>query len=157
MIVITIRLIILVLFAFLAGSANAQQSYLIDWDEVGEESINHLVELVQIDSRNPPGNETEVTDYLSEVLTAAGIESKIYALDETRANLVTRAQGNGSKRPLLIMGHTDVVGVQEDKWYADPFSGMRQDGYIYGRGTLDDKKSVAAGFDGDETPETLRR
>ena len=47
---------------------------------------------------------------------------------------------------LLIMGHTDVVGVQADNWYADPFSGMRQDGFIYGRGTLDDKKSVAAGL-----------
>jgi acetylornithine deacetylase/succinyl-diaminopimelate desuccinylase-like protein len=44
------------------------------------------------------------------------------------------------------MGHTDVVGVQPDKWYADPFSGIREDGYIYGRGTLDDKDNVAAGM-----------
>jgi acetylornithine deacetylase/succinyl-diaminopimelate desuccinylase-like protein len=42
------------------------------------------------------------------------------------------------------MGHTDVVGVQADKWYADPFSGMRKDGFVYGRGTLDDKDNVAA-------------
>ena len=126
--------------------ANAQQSYLIDWDEVGEESLDHLVELVQIDSTNPPGNETAVTDYLKTALSAEGIDSKTYALDRSRANLVARASGNGSKRPLLIMGHTDVVGVQADKWYADPFSGMRQDGFVYGRGTLDDKKSVAAGL-----------
>lgn len=143
---ITIRLIVLIFSVFLTGISNAQQSYLIDWDRVGEEAIDHLVELVQIDSRNPPGNETEVTDYLTEILSAEGIESNIYALDESRANLVTKAKGNGSKRPLLIMGHTDVVGVQADKWYADPFSGMRQDGYIYGRGTLDDKNSVAAGL-----------
>jgi acetylornithine deacetylase/succinyl-diaminopimelate desuccinylase-like protein len=44
------------------------------------------------------------------------------------------------------MGHTDVVGVQEDKWFADPFSGMREDGYIYGRGTLDDKDNLTAGL-----------
>ena len=140
------RLILLLFSIAFLNSANAQQSYLIDWEEVGEESIDHLVELIQINSTNPPGNETDVTDYLETVLAAEGIESEIYALDETRANLVARAKGNGSKRPLLIMGHTDVVGVQPDKWYADPFSGMRQDGFIYGRGTLDDKNSVAAGL-----------
>ena len=131
--------------SFLSG-ANAQQSYLIDWDEVGEEALGHLVELVQINTTNPPGNETDATDYLEAVLAAEGIDSKIYALDESRANLVARASGNGSKRPLLIMGHTDVVGVQPEKWYADPFSGMRQDGFVYGRGTLDDKDNLAAGL-----------
>jgi acetylornithine deacetylase/succinyl-diaminopimelate desuccinylase-like protein len=136
---------LLVSLSFLS-CANAQQSYLIDWDEVGEESLGHLVELIQINSTNPPGNETDVTDYLKTVLSAEGIDSKIYALDESRANLVARASGNGSKRPLLIMGHTDVVGVQPDKWYADPFSGMRQDGFVYGRGTLDDKDNLAAGL-----------
>jgi acetylornithine deacetylase/succinyl-diaminopimelate desuccinylase-like protein len=44
------------------------------------------------------------------------------------------------------MGHTDVVGVQPEKWFADPFSGIREDGYVYGRGTLDDKDNVAAGL-----------
>ena len=136
---------LIVSFSFLS-CANAQQSYLIDWDEVGEESLDHLVELIQINSTNPPGKETAVTDYLKTVLSAEGIDSKTYALDQSRANLLARASGNGSKRPLLIMGHTDVVGVQADKWYADPFSGMRQDGFVYGRGTLDDKKSVAAGL-----------
>jgi len=126
--------------------ANAQQSYVIDWDAVGAESIDHLVELIQIDTSNPPGNETAVTEYLEAVLSAEGIDSQTYALDKSRANLVARVVGNGSKRPLLIMGHTDVVGAQPDKWYADPFSGMRQDGFIYGRGTLDDKNSVAAGL-----------
>ena len=140
------RLIFILFIMICANSADAQQTYLIDWDAVGEESIQHLVELIQIDSTNPPGNETDVTDYLRVALGADGIESETYALEVSRANLVVRAKGNGSKRPLLIMGHTDVVGVQADKWYADPFSGMRQDGFIYGRGTLDDKNSVAAGL-----------
>jgi acetylornithine deacetylase/succinyl-diaminopimelate desuccinylase-like protein len=140
------RLILILLSVLYLAQANAQQSYLIDWDEVGAESIDHFVELIQINSTNPPGNETDVARYLSEVLEDEGIPSQLYALDESRANLVARAKGNGSKRPLLIMGHTDVVGVQADKWYADPFSGMRQDGFIYGRGTLDDKNSVTAGL-----------
>tara|TARA_Y100000389_G_scaffold192286_1_gene219554 strand:- start:468 stop:1877 length:1410 start_codon:yes stop_codon:yes gene_type:complete len=131
---------------FLISTANAQQEFLIDWDEIGEESINHLVDLIQIKSINPPGNETKVTNYLSEALAAEGIYSETYALDKSRANLVARYKGNGSKRPILIMGHTDVVDVQKERWSGDPFSGLRQDGYIYGRGSLDDKDNVTAGL-----------
>jgi len=138
------RLIFLLFSMLSLANANAQQTYLIDWDKVGAEAIDHLVELIQIDSSNPPGNETEVATYLQTVLAAEGLQSQLYALEDTRANLVSRIKGDGSKRPILLMGHTDVVGVQADKWYADPFSGMRQDGFIYGRGTLDDKDNVAA-------------
>jgi acetylornithine deacetylase/succinyl-diaminopimelate desuccinylase-like protein len=140
------RLISLVFLLGASASLNAQQTYLIDWDDVGSESIEYLVDLIQINSSNPPGNETEVAIYLQAELASEGLQSSLYSLDPTRANLLARINGNGSRRPLLIMGHTDVVGVQADKWYADPFSGMRQDGFIYGRGTLDDKKSVAAGL-----------
>lgn len=128
------------------ATASAQQSYLVDWDKAGEEAIQHLVKLVQIDTTNPPGNETLAVEYLRSELAKDGIDSEIFALDDSRANLVARIAGNGSKRPILIMGHTDVVGVQADKWYADPFSGSREDGFIYGRGTLDDKDNVAAGL-----------
>jgi acetylornithine deacetylase/succinyl-diaminopimelate desuccinylase-like protein len=138
------RLILLILFLFSSAITSAQQSYFIDWQAVGAESIGHLVELVQIDTSNPPGNESEVVKYLEEVLQIEGIPSKRYALEEARANLVARIKGNGSKRPILLMGHTDVVGVQPEKWYADPFSGLREDGFIYGRGTLDDKDNLAA-------------
>ena len=128
------------------GLAQAQQSYLVDWESVGNEAIEHLVELVKIKSVNPPGNETEVAEYLQAVLATEGIESTLLALDPNRANLITRIKGNGSKPPILIMGHTDVVGVQPDKWFANPFLGIREDGYVYGRGTLDDKDNVAAGL-----------
>ena len=140
------RHLIVLACALLLGTAQAQQSYLIDWDAVGNEAIDHLVELVKIKSVNPPGNETEVVEYIEAVLAAEGIDSTRYALDPKRANLVARIKGNGSKSPILIMGHTDVVGVQPDKWFADPFSGMREDGYIYGRGTLDDKDNLTAGL-----------
>jgi acetylornithine deacetylase/succinyl-diaminopimelate desuccinylase-like protein len=136
-----------ILFAcLLAGNAFGQHSYLIDWEETGEEAIGHLVDLIRIDTTNPPGNETLVVDYLKGVLEAEGIDHEIYALDPERANILARIEGNGTKRPIMIMGHTDVVGVQRDKWYADPFSGMRDGGFVYGRGALDDKDSVAAGL-----------
>jgi acetylornithine deacetylase/succinyl-diaminopimelate desuccinylase-like protein len=142
----SLRPLTVVVLLLLSAAAGAQSSYLINWDEVGEESIKHLMNLVRIDSSNPPGNETQVVGYLKSILAAENIESQVYALEENRANLVTRIKGNGSKRPILIMGHTDVVGVQRERWYADPFSGLRKDGFIYGRGTLDDKDNVAAGL-----------
>ena len=130
----------------LSTASTAQQSYIIDWDEVGEEAVQHLVDLVRIDTTNPPGNETRVVEYLEQVLEDAEIPSQRYALEPDRANLVARIRGNGSKQPILLMGHTDVVGAQPEKWYADPFSGEREDGFIYGRGSLDDKDNLAAGL-----------
>ena len=138
------RIISALVLLCLVSTANTQQSYLVDWDDVGEEAIQHLIDLVQINTTNPPGNETLVVEYLERVLTAEGIAAQRYALEDDRANLVARIAGNGSKRPILMMGHTDVVGVQADRWYADPFSGSRDDGFIYGRGTLDDKDNLTA-------------
>lgn len=140
------RIFLLTVMLVFSVSANAQDRYLIDWNAAGEESLQHLVELVKINTTNPPGNETEAAKYLQAVLAAEGIESQLYWLDPDRANLVARIKGNGSKRPILIMGHTDVVGVQADRWTEDPFGGLRQDGWVYGRGTLDDKDNVTAGL-----------
>ncbi|HBD99389.1 MAG TPA: peptidase M20, partial [Gemmatimonadetes bacterium] len=67
------------------------------------------------------------------------IDSKIYELEPGRGNLVARIRGNGSKRPILLMGHIDVVGVERDQWSVDPFAGLIRDGYIWGRGSQDDK------------------
>ena len=114
-------------------SANAEVDYLVDWKAVGEEAIGYLVDLVKIDSSNPPGNETRVAEYLQGVLADEGIESEMFALDPDRTNLVVRYRGNGSKRPILIMGHTDVVGVQAENWSEAPFGGARKDGYVWGR------------------------
>ncbi|NIL94285.1 MAG: M20/M25/M40 family metallo-hydrolase [Woeseiaceae bacterium] len=140
------RLFAAVCLLLFSISVNAQERYLVDWDAVGEETLTLLSDLVRIDTTNPPGNETEVAEYLQAILAAEGIDSELYALDPNRANLVTRIKGNGSKRPILIMGHTDVVGVDAEQWDKDPFSGLREGGWVYGRGTLDDKDNVAAGL-----------
>jgi acetylornithine deacetylase/succinyl-diaminopimelate desuccinylase-like protein len=141
-----VRQIIVSILLFLPISTFAQDRYLVDWEAAGEESINYLVDLVRIDTSNPPGNETEAANYIKAVLASEGIDSEMYALEPERANLVARIKGNGSKRPILIMGHTDVVGVQAERWTEDPFGGARIDGWVYGRGTLDDKDNVTAGL-----------
>ena len=110
----------------------------------GAEILRHYRALVQIDTSNPPGNETLAANYLKGVFEAAGIPVKTFALEPARANLVARIKGNGSKRPVLIMAHTDVVGVQREKWPVDPFAAVAKDGYIWGRGTKDDKDKLTA-------------
>ena len=120
-----------------------------DWSRfnppaVNQETLRHFQALVQIDSTDPPGNETRVVDYLKKVLDAEGIPSVIGAKEPARANLIARLKGNGSRRPLMIMGHTDTVRIDPAKWTFGPFSAARDGGFIYGRGTLDDKSDLVA-------------
>jgi acetylornithine deacetylase/succinyl-diaminopimelate desuccinylase-like protein len=106
------------------------------------EILDRYRDLVRIDST--AGHETLVVDYLKKVLEGEGIPTQTFALDSKRANLVARLKGNGSKRPLLILAHTDVVSVQREKWPVDPFGAVMKDGYVWGRGSKDDKPVLAA-------------
>jgi acetylornithine deacetylase/succinyl-diaminopimelate desuccinylase-like protein len=117
-----------------------------DWTAAQAETLEHFQSVLRIDTSNPPGNETAVVNYLAGVLTRAGIPVQTFALEPGRANLVARVKGSGRRRPVLIMGHTDVVTVDPAKWTFPPFSATRDGGYIYGRGALDDKTHVVAGL-----------
>src|SRR6476469_4106563 len=114
----------------------------VDWNTLRPEILQHYRSLVQIDST--AGHETLVVDYLKKVLEAEGIQTNTFAMDPKRANLVARLKGNGAKRPLLILAHTDVVGVDRAKWPVDPFGAVMKDGYVWGRGSKDDKPVLAA-------------
>src|SRR5260370_2359735 len=129
---------------FCAASTALAQIPAVDWEKEKSEILTHYRSLVQIDTRDPPGNETKAVEYLKKVLEVEGIPTKTLALAPARANLVARLKGNGSKRPLLILAHTDVVGVQREKWPVDPFGAVMKDGYIWGRGSVDDKPILAA-------------
>src|SRR3989442_5754694 len=128
----------------LFATAAAAQAPVVNWENQRVEILRHHRSLVQIDTSNPPGNETKAVEYLKEVFDAEGIPAKTFALEPSRANLVARIKGNGSKRPILLMAHTDVVGVQRERWPRDPFGAVLKDGYIWGRGTADDKDKLAA-------------
>lgn len=116
----------------------------IDWTAVEQETLRHFQALIRIDTSDPPGVELPAVEYLRRVLEAEGIPTQTFALDPKRPNLVARLKGNGRKRPLLIMGHTDVVNIDPKKWTFPPFGAARDGGYIYGRGTVDDKDNVTA-------------
>jgi acetylornithine deacetylase/succinyl-diaminopimelate desuccinylase-like protein len=140
----TFALSLILLFSLVSASSALSQNRAIDWEKQRGEILQHYRALVQINSSSPPGNETRVVEYLKKVFETEGIPTKTFALDPNRANLVARLKGNGSKRPLLVFAHTDVVPVQAEKWPVDPFGAVIKDGYIWGRGTVDDKDKLTA-------------
>jgi acetylornithine deacetylase/succinyl-diaminopimelate desuccinylase-like protein len=109
-----------------------------------EEVVGYLAALVKIDTSNPPGNETRAAQYMKEVLARDGIESQIFESAPGRGNLVARLHGSGGKKPVMLMGHLDVVGVERNRWTVDPFAAIIRDGFLYGRGSVDDKSMDAA-------------
>jgi acetylornithine deacetylase/succinyl-diaminopimelate desuccinylase-like protein len=106
--------------------------------------MRHFQALLRFDTSDPPGGEAPAADYLKTVLEAEGIPVQVLTLEAGRPNIVARLKGNGKKRPLLLMAHTDVVNVDPTKWTFPPFAATRNGGYVYGRGTVDDKDNVAA-------------
>jgi acetylornithine deacetylase/succinyl-diaminopimelate desuccinylase-like protein len=115
-----------------------------DFAAAREEVAKILTGFVRINTSNPPGNETSGAEYLKSILDREGIASEIFEKETGRGNIVARLKGNGKKRPILLMGHIDVVGVEREKWSVDPFAGVVKDGYIYGRGSSDDKGMASA-------------
>jgi acetylornithine deacetylase/succinyl-diaminopimelate desuccinylase-like protein len=95
---------------------------------------------------DPPGNEIAVARYFDEVLRAVpGIETRILDLGNGRANIVARLRAaKPTKRAVLIMGHMDTVGADLTKWTTPPFQASEREGYIYGRGAIDDKGMLSA-------------
>ena len=117
-----------------------------DWTALQAETLQHFQALLRLDTSNPPGNEYLVTDYLRAVLEKEGIAVQIVASDPKRPNLIARLKGSGAAKPVLYMGHSDVVTVDPKKWTFPPFSATRDSGYISCRGSLDDKPHVVAGL-----------
>ncbi|MBA3656204.1 MAG: M20/M25/M40 family metallo-hydrolase [Gemmatimonadaceae bacterium] len=115
-----------------------------DWKKAGDETVVRLQNLLRFNTTNPPGNELPLARYLEAELTARGIETVLLEPSPNRAALFGRLRGAGSKRPVILLAHMDVVGVEREKWSCDPFSGELRDGYVYGRGAIDDKGMLAA-------------
>jgi acetylornithine deacetylase/succinyl-diaminopimelate desuccinylase-like protein len=131
----------LVASAALFAQSGAQQP---DWEKVEAETMQHFQAVLRLDTSNPPGNEHLVVDYLKQLFDKEGIPSETFASDPKRSNFVARLKGNGRKRPLLVVGHSDVVTTDAAKWKHPAFSATREGGYVYGRGTVDDKDNLTA-------------
>lgn len=106
-----------------------------------------LKELVEIDTTHSKGDNTRAAQAMAARLIAAGFpEADVQVLEPAprKGNLVARYRGRDSgRKPLLLLAHIDVVEANPEDWTLDPFTFTEQDGYYYGRGTMDDKDEAA--------------
>jgi acetylornithine deacetylase/succinyl-diaminopimelate desuccinylase-like protein len=115
-----------------------------DRSAVEAETIAVLQRLIRFDTTNPPGNELPLARWIHETFVAEGIDSQLLIPVPNRAVVIARIRGDGRNRPVMLLAHMDVVGVERDKWSHDPFGGIVEGGYLYGRGAIDDKGMLAA-------------
>jgi acetylornithine deacetylase/succinyl-diaminopimelate desuccinylase-like protein len=108
-------------------------------EPLGLAAVEHLQALLRIDTTNPPGNETPAAEYLARLFRAAGVEPVMAGATPERQNVIARLKGDGSKPPLLLCAHLDVVEAEPESWKHPPFGGEIHDGYIWGRGAIDMK------------------
>jgi acetylornithine deacetylase/succinyl-diaminopimelate desuccinylase-like protein len=126
--------------AFLIGSAapaHAQQS----------EVVTLLQDLVRIDTSNPPGNEARIDELLRARLEPLGFQVEIIPTPAPgKSHLIARlpATAPSGRKPLLLAGHADVVGVERPLWTTDPFGATIENGRLFGRGAMDFKGGLAA-------------
>ena len=114
---------------------------------LSQEALGWLADLIKINTSNPPGNEEAAAKYIATLLQREGISSEILPLGAGRSALVARLKSSAiadPSRALLLVAHMDVVGVDRTRWTVDPFGAVMKDGYLYGRGAVDDKGMLAA-------------
>ncbi len=98
-----------------------------------------LREFIRIDTSNPPGNEEKAILFLENILEKEGLSTEIYLPAPKRANIISRIEGRKKGKPVILLGHVDVVPAKADEWEVDPFGGVLKDGFVYGRGAIDMK------------------
>jgi acetylornithine deacetylase/succinyl-diaminopimelate desuccinylase-like protein len=111
----------------------------MDWDQLLKEAVQHLQEYIRINTVNPPGNEMEGARFFKDIFDSESIPCQVFEPSPGRGNLLATLKGSGKKRPVLLLSHMDVVPVEKERWEVDPFAGIIKDGYLYGRGALDNK------------------
>lgn len=119
----------------------------LDFPRLESEAILWLQGLLRINTTNPPGHDLAAANYLAGVLKKEGIDAEIYKSGPNRGFLVARLQATALPNPsqaLLLVSHLDTAGVDASKWKSDPFGGMVQDDYLYGRGAINGKAMAAA-------------
>ena len=115
------------------------QTARINWPAYQDLAVDLMRQYLRVNTSNPPGNEIEAARFLKAIFDKEGIQSQVFEYKPGRANIIARLKGNGSKRPIILLNHMDVVTADQSAWRVDPFSADIVDGSIYGRGALDMK------------------
>ncbi len=130
-----------------APARAASGSPLNDPPPIAREARGWLADLIKINTSNPPGNEQLAAMYVAGVLQKEGIKPEMLDLAPGRSAVVARLRSSVVPDPsksLLLVAHLDVVPVDKARWTVDPFGAVIKDGYMYGRGAIDDKGMLAA-------------
>ena len=132
----------------LGGNARAQApSSQPDLGKLADEAQGWLADMIRINTSNPPGNEMAVAKYISAILQKENISNEVVEITPGRGVVIGRLQAGPLPDPanaLLLVAHQDTVGVDPTRWTVDPFGAVVRDGYLYGRGSIDDKAMLAA-------------
>ena len=111
------------------------------------EPVGLLKRLIRINTTNPPGKEKQLLDVLKEILEQNHIECVFQETAPGRGNLLAWLPADpyfrnraDAQPPLILLSHVDVVGAQPEQWKFPPFEAQEEDGYIYGRGSVDTKQ-----------------
>jgi acetylornithine deacetylase/succinyl-diaminopimelate desuccinylase-like protein len=113
-------------------------------EQYSDLAVDWMRDYLRINTSNPPGNELAAAQFFKKVLDQEGIENQVFEFKPGRANIWARLKGNGSKRPLILLSHMDVVTSDPSQWKVNPFSAEIVDGAIYGRGAQDMKQEGLA-------------
>jgi len=131
-----IALLVILVFQI---TVSAQDGGAINWPRYQDMAVDLMQQYLRVNTSNPPGNEIEAARFLKKVFDQHGIENEIFEFKPGRANIIARLKGNGSKRPIILLSHMDVVTAEPASWEVDPFAGIIKNNSIYGRGALDMK------------------
>ena len=145
--VLAVVSLLLLILGCVPSSARAQEPPRLDLTKLSDDATGWLTGLLRIDTTNPPGNELTAARYLADILQKEGIPAEVIESAPGRGIVIARLRSGPIADPskaLLLLGHIDVVGVQREKWSVDPFGGVTQDGFLYGRGAIDDKGMTVA-------------
>ena len=103
-------------------------------------------QLIEINTTDSVGNVTTASEAMAQRFREAGFadsDMQIVGPNDRKKNLVVRLHGTGKHKPLLLIGHLDVVEAHREDWSVDPFSFIEKDSFYYGRGTQDMKSGDA--------------
>lgn len=110
----------------------------------GDRTVALLKKLISFDTSNDPGDTRALAEYLKSQFAPLGAEVDIFVAPNGKAaHFVARLRGDGSRKPVLLAAHADVVPVEREKWTVEPFAGVEKDGFVYGRGAMDFKGGLA--------------
>ena len=135
------RLVFLSLFCLAAWAAGNMPT---DADQRLAREI--YKEMIEVQSGFSTGATTPIAESVAARFKAAGFPASdifVGGAIPTKANVVVRYHGTGTRKPMLLLAHIDVVEAKREDWSFDPFVFLEKDGYFYGRGTSDDKAQAA--------------